>query len=105
MWDCAEAALPARSKSWEEVLKNDLGGRAPWAGSVPIFVLLPRISTQICVMQIRPQILPSVTFMTAEFPLVFNVIAFSVFVVSEEHVIGACITSDSGPKPARTQIS
>lgn len=39
MWDCAKAALPARSKSWEEVLKNDLGGPAPWAGSVPFFFL------------------------------------------------------------------
>lgn len=56
-------------------------------------------------MRFRPQILYSVTFMTAEFPLVFNVTAFSIFVVGEERVTGARITSDSGPKPARTQIS
>lgn len=60
---------------------------------------------QIYVMQIRSQILYSVTFLTAEFPLVFNATAFSIFVVGEEHVIGAGITSDSGPKPARAQIS
>lgn len=87
------------------MLTNDLGGQTPCAGSVPVFVLLPRISTQICVMQIRPQILHSVAFTTAEFPLVFDVIAFSIFVVGEEHVVGARITSDSGPKPAWTQIS
>lgn len=69
------------------------------------FVLLPRISTRIYVMRFRPQILYSVTFMTAAFPLVFNVTAFSIFVVGEERVTGARITSDSGPKPARTQIS
>jgi len=70
-----------------------------------VFVLLPRISIQICVRQIRPPVLHSVTSTAAEFPLVLNVIACSVFVVSEEHVVGAHITSDSGPKPAQTQIS
>lgn len=43
--------------------------------------------------------------LTADFPLVFNVTAFSIFVVCEEYVLGAGITSDSGPEPAWTQIS
>lgn len=68
-------------------------------------VVLSHIPTRIYVMQITLQIVHPVAFMTAEFPLVFNIIAFSIFVVSEEHVIGAHITSDSGPQPAWTQIS
>lgn len=68
---CAGAALAAQSKSWEEVFKNDLGGRAPWARSVLVAVLLPPISAQICVGQIGPQILHLVTFIMARVPLGF----------------------------------
>lgn len=96
---CPEQVL--ESRCWKMTVVDEHPGLVLF----PFLVLLSHIATQIYVMQIRLQIVHSVAFMTAEFPLFFNVIAFSIFVVSEERVIGAHITSDSGPQPARTQIS
>lgn len=56
----------------EQVLGGGVQKWPWWAQSVLVAVLWPRISTQICVGHIGPQILHLVTFIMAEFPLFFK---------------------------------